>query len=366
MASKQVENLPSGLKQFIEKQPGYTWPQHAAWRYIRRVGHPFYLKHAHPSYEKSVKLVGIEIDKIPRISEMDRRLDRVDFGATGVNGLIHPRAFMALQKYKVAPISTDMRRPKNIAYTPSPDIVHEALGHTSMFADPHFGKISVKFGDLGLRVRDSPEDLANYEAVRRLSILEEDSNASKQELEDARKHLAYTEEKANEANSESRQLSGLHWWIIEYGLIEYNGGIKICGAGLISSIGEGRKCLDDSVKKIPLSLEAADTSYDITKPQPQLFVAESFPHVLDVLDQFGQRLKGGYEYDLNKLEKSKQRTRIETPTTKSINLDNSYSEIRSCREGSIDTGRLHDIWNNLRKDHPDDWIAGLEILKIFQ
>src|SRR6185437_16585822 len=81
--------------------------------------------------------------------------------------------------------------------------------------------------------------------------------------------------------SEATELSRMGWWTFEYGLV---GGLKdpkIYGAGLLSSMGESFHCLGPRVKKIPFSLDCVKVTYDITRPQPQLFVAESFEELSD-------------------------------------------------------------------------------------
>ena len=77
----------------------------------------------------------------------------------------------------------------------------------------------------------------------------------------------------------------MNWWTVEYGLI---GDIKcpqIYGAGLLSSVSESQNCLSKEVKKIPFSLDCINTSYDITEPQPQLFVTPNFEKLSEVLDE---------------------------------------------------------------------------------
>ncbi len=73
---------------------------------------------------------------------------------------------------------------------------------------------------------------------------------------------------------------------------------KIYGAGLLSSIGESVSCLEPKVKKIPYSLGAAETPFDITTKQPQLFVTKDFKQLAAVLEQFASRMAfrvGGLE-----------------------------------------------------------------------
>jgi len=93
-------------------------------------------------------------------------------------------------------------------------------------------------------------------------------------------------------------LSRLHWWTVEYGLIGTLENPKIYGAGLLSSIGESVSCLEPEVKKIPYSIDAMNTAFDITTRQPQLFVCRDFQHLKDVLEEFASKMAyqvGGLE-----------------------------------------------------------------------
>src|SRR5438477_1936691 len=86
------------------------------------------------------------------------------------------------------------------------------------------------------------------------------------------------------------RLSRLHWWTVEYGLIGTLENPKIYGACLLSSIGESVSCLEASVKKIPYSLDAQNTPFDITTRQPQLFVSRDFNHLREVLEEFASTM----------------------------------------------------------------------------
>src|SRR3546814_5658600 len=80
-------------------------------------------------------------------------------------------------------------------------------------------------------------------------------------------------------------LSRLHWWTVEYGLIGTPENPQIYGAGLLSSIGESVTCMKPSVKKLPYTIEAVNYPYDITKPQPTLFVTPDFENLVTFLEQ---------------------------------------------------------------------------------
>ena len=92
------------------------------------------------------------------------------------------------------------------------------------------------------------------------------------------------------APSESTRASRLYWWTAEYGLVGTVDAPRIYGAGLLSSIGEAVHCLTPEVRKIPLSVACADVAYDITRMQPQLFVARDFDHLFEVLEELSATL----------------------------------------------------------------------------
>ncbi|MGC3996269.1 MAG: phenylalanine 4-monooxygenase, partial [Anaeromyxobacter sp.] len=86
--------------------------------------------------------------------------------------------------------------------------------------------------------------------------------------------------------SEATRASRLYWWTAEYGLVGSLERPRLYGAGLLSSIGEAEHCLTPAVEKRPLTAACADVAYDITRMQPQLFVARDFDQLFEVLDAF--------------------------------------------------------------------------------
>ena len=154
-----------------------------------------------------------------------------------------------------------------------------------------------------------------YEAIRELSIVKEADGVSNSIIEAAENRVAELQNK-EVSPSEITLIRNLHWWTVEYGLVGTINDPKIYGAGLLSSIGESSSCLKDEVKKIPYSIDAAYQSFDITKPQPQLYVTPDFAYLQEVLEEFANTMavrKGGWR-GLNKLIGSKQLGTIELST----------------------------------------------------
>lgn len=285
------EKVPDYLRPFIaEQDPSlYTAIDHASWRYIMRVSKSFFAEHAHQKYLDGLVETGIETESIPSIEEMDRRLERFGWRACAIVGFIPPAVFMEFLSLGILPIACDIRRLEHIGYTPSPDIVHEAAGHAPIIADQDYADYLYQYGEIARKVIFSSQDVDVYEAIRGLSDIKEDPASSQAQIAAAQKSLDEALAAVSYV-SEATLLSRMGWWTIEYGLVGELKRPKIYGAGLLSSVSESFHCLSDAVEKIPFSIDCINTSYDITKPQPQLYVTPDFDRLRQVLEEFSRGL----------------------------------------------------------------------------
>ena len=270
-----IDRLPKHLKQFIKPQDysDYTPINQAVWRYVMRKNVDYLSQVAHDSYIDGLKKTGIAVDSIPNMYGMNRILKEIGWAAVAVDGFIPPNDFMEFQAYNVLVIACDIRQLEHIEYTPAPDIIHEGAGHAPIIANPEYAEYLRRFGEIGCKAIPSSKDYELYEAIRLLSILKEAEDTPASEIEKAEKQVEFVQNNMGEL-SEMSQIRNLHWWTVEYGLIGSIENHKIYGAGLLSSIGESAWCMTDNVKKIPYTIDAATQSFDITKPQPQLFVTQ--------------------------------------------------------------------------------------------
>ena len=302
-----VIEIPFHLKQYIAKQDYslYTPIDHASWRYIMRVSKEFFKEHAHPKYLDGLNETGVTVERIPRISEMDQKLQKFGWRAVIVTGFIPPEPFLEMLANRILPIAADMRKLENIDYTPSPDIVHEAAGHAPILSDPDYSSYLKKFGEISRKVIFAKEDNDLYEAILDLSETKENPQATETDINRAQNKLDQAIANVGYV-SEAQQVTRLGWWSTEYGLFQQEGKFLIYGAGLLSSIGESYNCLSNKVKKIPLTIECIETSYDITKPQPQLFVTDNFKKLEAVIDQLSEKMayKQGGIVSLDKAKKA--------------------------------------------------------------
>jgi len=295
-----VASLPAHLRPFVQLQDyaRYTPRDQAVWRFLMRQLTRRLRATAHPVYLEGLARTGIALDHIPSIDEMNACLATLGWRAVVVDGFIPPAIFMEFQALRVLVIALDMRSVDHIFYTPAPDILHEAAGHAPFLVDVDYAEFLQRFGEIGMKAIASRQDFVQYEAVRQLSMVKAASASTAEEIAAAERALegamVLTEEP-----SEAALLTRLHWWTVEYGLVGELGDYRIFGAGLLSSLGESRHCLDDQrVAKLPLTVEAVTVPYDITREQPQLFVTKSCRHLSQVLEEFAAAMcfqRGGAE-----------------------------------------------------------------------
>ena len=323
-----LDRLPAHLQQYIKPQnyDDYTPVNQAVWRYVMRKNVDYLSKVAHDSYLEGLKKTGISIDSIPNMYGMNRILEEIGWAAVAVDGFIPPAAFMEFQAYNVLVIASDIRQLEHIEYTPAPDIIHEGAGHAPIIANPEYAEYLRRFGEIGCKAISSSHDYAVYEAIRELSILKEAEDTPKEKIEEVEKRVDELQN-ADVKPSEMAQIRNLHWWTVEYGLIGTVDEPKIYGAGLLSSIGESKSCMTDAVKKHPYTIEAAKKEFDITKPQPQLFVTPDFAHLSLVLEEFANKMalrKGGLQ-GIQKLIDSKNLGTVEFST--GIQVSGNFSKV---------------------------------------
>jgi phenylalanine-4-hydroxylase len=288
---RTMEGLPGHLRRWVVAQDyaAYTPRDQRTWRTILGRLTTELPARAHPSYLAGLASTGIRADRIPRLDEMNEQLVRLGWGAVAVRGFIPPAVFTELQSRRVLAIAAGIRRPEHLEYTPAPDIVHESAGHAPFLADARYAEYLQRCGEVGWKAIAAAEDLEVFEAVRHLSVVKEDEAATPDQVRLAEERLRAASASVPFA-SEGARASRLYWWTAEYGLVGSLAGPRIYGAGLCSSVGEALRCLGPEVRKVALDASCAEVAFDITRMQPQLFVAADFDQLFTVLEAFAATL----------------------------------------------------------------------------
>ena len=198
-----------------------------------------------PGRAASAFLNGIEVLKltkpgIPDYAELNERL----MAATGwqvvaVPGLVPDEVFFDHLANRRFVAGNFIRRPDQLDYLQEPDVFHDVFGHVPMLADPVFADYMQAYGRGGLRS-------LGFGALNKLARLS--------------------------------------WYTVEFGLIQEAEGLRIYGAGIVSSYGESMFALDDpSPNRIGFDLtRVMRTEYRIDDYQQNYFVISSLDHLLKV------------------------------------------------------------------------------------
>lgn len=220
----------------------YTEEEQSVWRYVAGELEELHQKKASPFYLKAKKDLGISNDKIPQLTEMNRRLKELtSFRLAPIEGLVNTRAFLSWLSWRTMLSTQYIRHHSRPGYTPEPDIVHEAMGHIPMFTNPNFADYSQFIGH-GARI------------------------ANDRQLE---------------------ELGRLYWFTIEFGLVEHQGDIKAYGAGLLSSFGELEHAFSDKVERRPFVLEEViNHEYTYSDMQKVLYVIPSYAELKEITRKY--------------------------------------------------------------------------------
>ncbi len=220
----------------------YTEEEQAIWRHVATRLEELHQKHASPFYLRAKRDLGISNERIPQLSEMNRRLKELtNFRLAPIEGLVDTRAFLSWLSWRTMLSTQYIRHHSRPEYTPEPDIVHEAIGHIPMFTNPNFADYS-QFVGHGARI------------------------ANDDQLE---------------------ELGRLYWFTVEFGLVEHEGEIKAYGAGLLSSYGELQHAFSDEVERRPFDLEQViNHEYTYSDMQPVLYVIPSYAELKEVTRKY--------------------------------------------------------------------------------
>lgn len=249
---KRRDHIASLSKKFRETgvitDVDYNEDEQGIWRHVAARLEELHQKHASPFYLKAKRDLGISNDRIPQLSEMNRRLKELtNFRLAPIEGLVDTRAFLSWLSWRTMLSTQYIRHHSRPEYTPEPDIVHEAIGHIPMFTNSNFADYSQFIGH-GARI------------------------ATDEQIE---------------------ALGRLYWFTVEFGLVEAAGEIKAYGAGLLSSFGELAHAFSDEVERRPFDLEQViNTPYDYSEMQRILYVIPSYAELKEVTREYISRFKG--------------------------------------------------------------------------
>jgi phenylalanine-4-hydroxylase len=176
---------------------------------------------------------------IPDFAELSERLAALTgWRVVPVAGLIPDDAFFDHLANRRFPAGAFIRPERELDYLSEPDVFHDVFGHVPLLADSVYAQFLEAYGKGGQR------------ALQRGQL---------------------------------HNLARLYWYTVEFGLIATPPqGLRIFGAGILSSPGESVFSLEDSSpNRVAFNLERImQTKYIISDYQQTYFVVESFEQLL--------------------------------------------------------------------------------------
>ena len=216
----------------------YSADNHAMWDRLFARQSEMLPGRAADAFLRGLDVLKLSKPGIPDYQELNARL----MAATGwqvvaVPGLVPDAVFFDHLANRRFPAGNFIRRPDQIDYLQEPDVFHDVFGHVPMLADPVFADYMAAYGRGGQRSAG-------------LNALD---------------HLAR-----------------LYWYTVEFGLIQQPDGLRIYGAGIVSSYSESVFALEnDSPNRIGFDLmRVMRTPYRIDDFQQNYFVIDSLDMLL--------------------------------------------------------------------------------------
>ncbi|MCU0449836.1 MAG: phenylalanine 4-monooxygenase [Bernardetiaceae bacterium] len=198
---------------------------------------------ASPAYLEGIEKIGFRRDRIPHFGEMNAALGQITgWRVEVVKGLIPNKEFFEMLESRGFPASTWFRKLEQLDYLEEPDMFHDVFGHVPLLTNHDFCGFLAGLSKVALQFID--HELA-IELIARL-----------------------------------------YWYTVEFGLIQEPEGLRIYGAGILSSGGESVYCLGPQPQRVPFNVaEIVDTPYIKEKFQEKYFVIHSYRELFDSLPQ---------------------------------------------------------------------------------
>lgn len=219
----------------------YEETDHAMWRKLCARQKPLLEGRACDEYMESVKSLGIfESETIPDWREVSNSLEKASgWKLVTVPGFIPGHLFLEHLSKRQFPVTWWIRPPEKIDYLQEPDIFHDLFGHVPMLGHPVFADYMQLFGEGCVKA----QKLGASEFIERL-----------------------------------------YWFTVEFGLIQQKDGLRIYGAGIVSSKTESVYCLESDLPNRFLLDDVRRpmrTDYRIDDVQKDYFVIDSFDSLFE-------------------------------------------------------------------------------------
>jgi phenylalanine-4-hydroxylase len=211
----------------------YSQAEHEVWITLYERQSAMLPGRACDAFLRGLDALDLHRSGIPDFTRINEELQRLTgWSVVAVPGLVPDDVFFDHLANRRFPAGQFIRKPDELDYLQEPDIFHDVFGHVPMLTDPVFADYMQAYGQGGQRALELGR-LAN--------------------------------------------LARLYWYTVEFGLMRTDAGLRIYGAGIVSSRAESIFALDaPSPNRIGFDLERVmRTPYRIDDFQQAYFVIDS-------------------------------------------------------------------------------------------
>lgn len=239
----------------------YTAEEHQTWLTLYDRQMKILPGRACDAFMKGLEVLDLRGEGIPDFHRINEQLQKITgWTVVAVPGLVPDDVFFDHLANRRFPAGQFIRRADQLDYLQEPDIFHDVFGHVPMLTDPVFADYMQAYGQGGHRALEL---------------------------------------------GQLNQLARLYWYTVEFGLMETPEGLRIYGAGIVSSRTESIFSLEDaSPNRIGFDLERVmKTLYRIDDFQQVYFVIPGLEELLDVTQRdFGAlyaKIKGAEDLKID-------------------------------------------------------------------
>lgn len=222
-----------------QRWDSYTPDEHDRWDRLFRRQQQVLKGRACDAFLAALDQLELSASGVPDMAALSDRLEPLTgWRIAPVAGLVPDEIFFDHLANRRFPAGAFIRPEAEFDYLEEPDIFHDIFGHVPLLADPVYADFLAAYGAGGRRAM---------------------------------------------GRGQLHHLARLYWYTIEFGLIRQPDGLKIFGAGILSSPEESVHALESSVpQRLGFDLtRIMRTRYIIDNVQKTYFVIDSFQDLLD-------------------------------------------------------------------------------------
>ena len=224
----------------------YSDEDHQTWHKLCTRQHDLVADVASAEFFPGIARIELDYGRVPDMATMSQRMQHLcGWTLTSAeNEYLADDVWFDHLRHRNFPVTNYIRRPHELDFTPIPDLFHEYFGHLAFVSNPSYAAQAEAFG-----------------------------------------HLYYA------VPTEHRQEIANFWWFSwEFGFIRERGGLKVFGAGLLSSPGELRYALADTTPKIAFDMNKIMAMRRLPHEyHDAYFIYDSFDQIAEALEAFRAR-----------------------------------------------------------------------------